>query len=237
MLKKQKSINHKKLLTDYFLTILIELIILFSLIFVFYIFIHNGPLIGECEMVGDEQASPTMGRLLYMYISFVVALVLGIIASKCARINKDRVAFFCGFTSGILLWQAIGEAAWHFSVGGVHFVQLESIVSLPLVVMFVILLIYGYANKSFDWGAWCVLTSFACNWIGHYVTIGIYPFISNLIDAHNWNVCSGITCGSILFISSIWYLKRHSDTLKGRLFAALLTYIAIGVISLSMIDG
>lgn len=231
------KLNKREIATDYLLSILLELIGLAALMFFCALFIYKGSLIGEEQLVGNEMSSPTVGRLIYLFLSFFLGLALGVAAHRYEKKNKTRISFWCGFCSGIFLWQAVGEEAWHFSVNGIHFVQLESISAFPLVILFVLMIAYGYRFHSFDWGIWCTIISFACNWLGHYVTIGIYPFVAGLIESHGWNVYSGSICGGVMLAVSIRYLLRHGDTLKGRLFASLLTFIAIGIVSLSIIDG
>lgn len=103
--------------------------------------------------------------------------------------------------------------------------------------LFLALLVYGSRHRSFDWGVWILLGSFACNWLGHYVTLGIYPFVSGLIEAHTWNVAMGIAAGCLVFVLSLVYLLSHSSSRKGRMLAALLTFIALGIVSLSTLDG
>lgn len=237
MPQKRIVLNRKEVLKDYLLSIVLELAVLGALMGFCALFIYRGRLLGEEQLVGSETASPTAGRLIYMFLSLIAGLGLGIAASGYAKADKDRAGFWCGFCAGILLWQAAGEEAWHFSVQGIHFVQLESIAAFPLVILFVLLLVYGYRRRAFDWGVWCLLVSFACNWLGHYVTIGIYPFFADLVESRRWNVCSGSFCGAVMLLASIRYLRRHGDSLKGRLFASLLTFIAIGIVSLSVIDG
>lgn len=224
-------------LIDYLLNIVLELIILFGLMGFCALFIYRGDLVGESKFIGDEMSSPTSGRLVFLILSFILALILCITASKFAKADKDIPAFWCGYASGIFLWQSLGEEAWHFSVGGINFVKLESVSSFPVVILFVALIIYAYRHRSFDWGIWCMIFSFACNWLGHYVTVGIYPFVEKLFDSHTWNVCAGSIGGGIMFIFSIYYLLTHADTRKGRMFASMLTYISIGITALSIIDG
>lgn len=232
-----KRMTKKEFLTDYLLSIVLEMAVLFGLIGFFAIFIDRGDIIQEVKTVGSEMSSPTAGRLFYFILSFVLSLAITVIASRLAQKGKDVPAFWCGFAAGILLWQSVGEASWHFQVDGTNFTVLENIMSFPLVLLFIGLLIYGHNHRCFDWGVWIMIVSFACNWLGHYVTIGIYPFLSGLTDSHTWNVLAGSIVGGILFILSILFLITHQDTKKGRMFASILTYIAMGVISFSIMDG
>lgn len=236
-IRQHTAISKKDFFRDYLLSIVLELVILFALMGFCSLFIYKGALVGEAKLIGAEMSSPTSGRLIYLFLSFVLALALCIAASKLARNGKETGAFWLGYISGILLWQAVGEEAWHFSVGGINFVQLESVASFPVVLLFLGFVLYCAQHRSLDWGLWITVISFACNWIGHYVTVGIYPFFSSLTDSHTWNVCAGSIGGCAVFLYSIFYLHHHADTKKGRMFASMLTYIAIGIVSLSIIDG
>lgn len=237
MSRKRINITKKGFFLDYLLSIVIELIILFGLMGFCALFIYRGDLIQETKLIGSETSSPTTGRLLYLFISLFTSVALCIVASLLARKEKDVPAFWCGYASGILLWQALGEEAWHFSVGGINFVQLESVSSFPVILAFIALIVYAYKKRSFDWGIWITIISFACNWLGHYVTVGVYPFFEKWVESRVWNVCAGSIGGGLVFILSIVYLLFHSETRKGRMFASLLTYISIGITALSIIDG
>lgn len=227
----------KEFLLDYLLSLVLELVILFGLMAFCALFIGKGALIGEPKLIGDEMSSPTAGRLVYLFLSFALFLALCITASRFAKAGKDVPAFWCGYASGILLWQSIGEEAWHFSVGGINFVKLESIAAFPVVLLFAALLLYAHRHRSFNWGIWCMIFSFACNWLGHYVTVGLYPFVENLFAPRTWNVWAGSIGGGLMFVFSIIYLITHAKTRKGRMFASMLTYISIGITALSIIDG
>lgn len=229
--------SKKDFFTDYILSIFLELAVLFGLIFFCAAFIDKGQFVCEQKMIGSEMCSPTLGRLIYLFLSFALAITFGALSSFFARKSNDLPSFWFAFSAGILLWQSVGEEAWHFSVGNINFVQLESIASFPLVILFIGLLIYGCKFKSFDFGIFCVLISFACNWLGHYITVGIYPFFERLTDAHTWNVLAGSIGGGIVFILSIIFLIKNSDSRRGRLLASVMTYISIGIAALSIIDG
>lgn len=237
MSKKTGTVSRKDFFRDYLLSLVLELVILFALMMFCSLFIYKGKLVGECRLIGGEMSSPTTGRLLYFILSFILAFALWLASVRCAGLERDVPAFWLGYTAGILLWQAVGEEAWHFSVGGINFVQLESIASFPLVLLFVTLLVYGYRRRAFDWGSWITIVSFACNWLGHYVTVGIYPFVEQWIDSRSWNVGAGISGGGLVLLISIFYLRSHGTSRKGRMFASMLTYIAIGITALSIIDG
>lgn len=227
----------KEIIHEYLIPLLIESIILFALMLFFMLFIDKGEMLGEVKLVGDEYSSPTLGRLCYFILSFVLFLITSHLASKSAKKGNDTMAFWYGFVSGILLWQSVGECSWHFAVSGTNFVPLESIASFPLAILFVLLIIYGQRHHSFDWGIWCMVASFACNWLGHYITIGLYPFVEGYFVSRTWNVMMSFIVGILCFAYSMWYLLRRVKTKRGRMLASLLTYIAIGIIALGIMEG
>lgn len=231
------TMTKKEFFKDYLLCIVGELAVLFALIFFCAAFIYKGEYIIEPRFVVDEMTEPTLGRFIYFILAFVLFLVLSVIASKLATKGNDVYAFWCGFAAGILLWQSVGEEAWHFGVGEAHFAFLENISTLTFVILFACLLIYGYKKQCFDWGIWIMLVSFACNWYGHFVTLGLYSFVEDYIESRTWNIYFGSICGGILFILSIVYLLRHNSTQKGRMFSSVLTFIAMGVVAFSIMEG
>ena len=188
-------------------------------------------------MVGEAQTNPTLGRLVFGISALVLWLVLTFMASQSAKKDKHYTPSFLGFVAGILLWQAISEISWHYSIGGVHFVPLESITTFPLACLFILLLVYGKKHHSFDWGVWCMLLSFAFNWMGHYVMEGTYPFVASMIDQRTWYVATSLVSGVCGLICSIAFLLFRAKTRRGRLLASMLTYISISVIALGILEG
>lgn len=222
---------------EYFLPFLVQYVILVAWIELHALFIGQGPYIGEQIMVGDEMSSPTAGRLVYCLIAFAGALIFALTASKMAKKGREYMPFFLGVISGTFLWQSIGEDLWHFSVNGINFIQLESVSVLPVFVLTILFVIYAAGNKILDWGMWCSLLGFLCNWFGHYVMLGTYPFVASYFSESVWNRCAGCVSGSILLLIGIYLGVCSAKDRKGRLFASIVTYIAIGIIVFGIIEG
>ena len=227
----------KELALEYFLPLLAEFLILIVCMAAFSLFVKLGPMIEQPSLVGEEQTKPTAGRLAFGLIALVLWFVFSFIASKASKKDKHYTSSFVGFAAGILLWQFIGEISWHFSVGGVHFVPFESVTTFPLACLFILLLIYGKKHHSFDWGIWCMLLSFAFNWMGHYVMEGTYPFVASLVDKHAWYVGASMISGVCGFIYSIIFLLFRVKTRRGRILASMMTYISIGVSAFGILEG
>ena len=227
----------KELLFDFFLPLLAEFAILVACIIPFRIFKTLGGMIQEPALVGSEQTMPTAGRLAFGLLALILWFVCSFLASRSAKKGKDYAATFLGFTAGILLWQFIGEISWHYAIGEVHFVPFESVTTFPVACLFILLMVYGKKHHSFDWGIWCMLLSFAFNWMGHYVMEGTYPFVAAYIDQHTWYTGAAIVAGVCGFIYSILFLLFRVKTRRGRLLASMMTYISIGVLAFGLMEG
>ena len=229
--------TRRELLLEYFLPLAAEFLILILCILPFRLIKNVGPLLETPSMVGKELTKPTAGRLAFGVLAIVLWLVFSHIASRAANRDQHYASSFFGFAAGILLWQFIGEISWHYSVGGVHFVPFESITTFPVACLFILLMIYGKKHHSFDWGIWCMLLSFAFNWMGHYVMEGTYPFVASLVDQHTWYLCAAVTSGVCGFVFSILYLLFRVKTRRGRILASMITYISVGVLAFGLMEG
>jgi hypothetical protein len=229
--------TRRELLFEYLLPLLAEFAILGVCILSFGVFVNLGPMIEEPALVGEVLTKPTVGRLAFGITVLVLWFVCTLIASKSAKEDRHFLPSFLGFVAGIFLWQFIGEISWHYSVGGVHFVPLESVTTFPLACLFILLLIYGKKHHSFDWGIWCMLLSFAFNWMGHYVMEGTYPFVAAMIDRHAWYVGASLVSGICGLIFSIVFLLFRAKTKRGRLLASMLTYISVATIAFGILEG
>lgn len=145
--------------------------------------------------------------------------------------------FFMGLFAGTFLWQSIGEDLWNFSVNGINFVQLESVSVFPIFVMTILFAAYAAKNHALDFGMWCVLLGFFCNWAGHYVMLGTYPFVAPYFEEAVWNKGIAYISGAILGVIGIYLGICAAKDRKGRLFAAIITYIATGIIAFGMMEG
>ena len=227
----------KEIGREYFLPLLAEFGILILCMFSFSLFVKLGRMIQEPSLVGDDLTSPTAGRLAFGIIVLVLWFVFSWLASNAAKKDKHYSSSFLGFAAGILLWQFIGEISWHYSIGGVHFVPFESVTTFPLACLFILLMLYGKKHHSFDWGIWCMLLSFAFNWMGHYVMEGTYPFVASLVDQHTWYVGASLVSGICGLVYSIVFLLFRVRTRRGRILASMMTYISLGVIAFGLIEG
>ena len=220
----------EQLAKEYALPLFLEFLIFAVLSFAMEKIVALGPDMQLKAMVGGEMTSPTLGRLIYGGAAFILFFVFAFTASGAAKRDSDIKSFWRGFTAGILLWQAIGDTAWHFSVAGVHFVPLKSIATLPLAILFIVLMIYGKRHHSFDWGIWCMLLSFGVNWIGQYILSGIGPVAAYWIDYEEWSYWGTVIPGVLMFFYSLGFLLFRAKTTKGRMLASMITFISLVVL-------
>ena len=222
---------------EYLLPFLLQYVVLLCCIRLHRLFIYRGPLLGEAVLVGDEMSSPTAGRLAFCILSFILGTALAVLASRRAKRGDDLAPYLMGSFAGTFFWQSLGEDAWNFAIGGVNFVQLESVSVFPLFLVTVLFLIYAVRNHVLDWGIWCVVLSFLANWWGHYVMLGTYPFVAAYFEEAVWNKGISTVVGVLLLAAGVYLGLCSAKDKKGRIFAAMVTYIATGVIAFGMMEG
>lgn len=227
---EETMLKRKEIIREYALPFLGMFVVLVICMFLHRSVISLGAMLGPEEMVGEEMSSPTIGRLVFAVLSFCAFAILTAVSQGIGKQGKIFPSFWCAMFAGIFLWQSIGEDLWHFAVDGVHFVQLESITVLPIAILFGMLLYYVLRHDALGWGVQCTLLSFACNWLGHYILLGVYPMVSSLIDTNAWCKLVGISAGSILTILGVYLGVCKSRNTKERLLSVILTYYGVAVL-------
>lgn len=223
------KINKRDLLYLLFGLLVQVVAFLFPILF-FRLTVHSGPLLqGQYDVYG-EMSEPTLGRLIFMIVSFFIAIGLIFLSNYFSKKGKDLISFGISFCSGVFLWQSIGECSWHFRVGDIQIVRIECGASLPLIICFTILLIVCGFLKNKNFCIWIAVLSFACNWYGHFITLGTYPLVTNVIDWITWAKTMAITFGSISILVGLFLSLWCSKTKKGIYLASMLIFIGIGTI-------
>ena len=234
------DVDSKWILKEYTIPFVIILAITAAGIAVFMFVIGLGDTIAPVNQVFDEMTKPTVGRLIYVITSLVAFFVCAIIAARCAAKEKIYWAFYLGFLAGMLLWQAIGEGAWHFGylVDGnyVNFFCMESSGALFLVIPFAVLTAYLMKSRVLNYGVLCTILSFLCNWYGHFILEGTYPYVSGYFSVSTWYMICGLTVGTAITAAAMLLpILKFKDT-KGRLLCSMLLYIGISVIAFGFIE-
>lgn len=231
--------KEKWLMKEYIIPFLVMLAITGAGIAAFMFTIGVGENIAPVNTVVDEMTKPTSGRLCYLIFAAVAFLVCAVLAEKFAGEGKIYPAFYLGFSAGMILWQCVGEASWHFGYslegGYFNYFRIESPGSLFLVLVVALFTGYLMKNDLLGFGVLCTLLSFLCNWFGHFVSEGTYP-LANSLPVGTWYMISGLVVGTILTVVAIILpIKKFTDT-KGHLLCSMLLYIGISVISFGFIE-
>lgn len=219
----------KKLVICLLIAILIEVIAFGITVPLQSAIVHKGALLQAQVDVAGEMSEPTVGRLVFGIVTFILGLVLIPVANLLNKKDKEMFGFGIAFLCGVLLWQSIGECLWHFQIGGVQICRIESIQSLPMVIVFAILLVVSGLFFDKNFALWVVVLSFACNWLGHYITIGLYPIVSSGVDWKLWAYTMSGVVGGIATVLGLLLSLFFCKTKRGVQLASMLLFIGIGV--------
>ena len=181
-----------------------------------------------------ETVDPNPLRLAFMLSAFPLAFVLAVVANRKGKSGKIFPAFWWGYAGGTLLWQSMGECAWHFSIEAdeylMCFPHIEGSSAVFLVIVTIILLGYCYRRRAFSWGVWVFVLSFVGNWFGHFVLIGTYPMVHFLMEETVWFKGAGAVIGSLVCIGALLLSAFAARDTKARLCCCLMLYFGIGII-------
>ena len=181
-----------------------------------------------------ETVDPNPLRLLFMVLAFIASFILAAVADRKGKSGKVYTAMWVGYAAGTLLWQSVGECAWHFSIKAndylMCFPHIEGASALFLVIITTILLIYCYRHNTFSWGLWVFVLSFIGNWFGHFAQIGTYPIVHTLMDEEVWFRLSGAVIGGLTCAGALLLSRSAARDTKARLCCCLMLYFGIGII-------
>ena len=173
------------------------------------------------HMDDGETVDPNPMRMAFMLTGFLLSFVLAFFADRKGKMGKVLPSFFIGYTGGTLLWQSVGECAWHFSIEGEDFLMcfphIEGASAIFLVIITTILLAYCYKRRAFSWGVWVFVLSFVGNWFGHFVLIGTYPLVHSLMAEEIWFKASGAILGGLTILGALLLnMKSSRSTFRAR---------------------
>lgn len=182
-----------------------------------------------------ETVDPNPMRLVFMLTAFVAAFLLAGVADRKGKAGKVFPALWIGYAAGTLLWQSVGECAWHFSIAAddylMCFPHIEGASALFLVIISTILLVYCYRHRVFGWGLWVFILSFVGNWFGHFVMIGSYPIVHTLMDEEAWFKIIGLVLGGLTCLGALLLARFAARDTKARLCCCLMLYFGLGIIA------
>ena len=131
------------------------------LVAILYAFILSGKGLAPVVPVhvdDGETVDPNPFRFAFMLIGFSLSFVLAAISEHKGRQGRTLPAFWWGYAGGTLLWQSVGECAWHFSIRNedylMCFPHIEGASAVFMVLIVTIFLLYCYERKAFGWGIW-----------------------------------------------------------------------------------
>lgn len=236
-LNKKPAASFKEACKDGVYPIAGLLLITGILVALFALFINSGhgmtPVVPP-HIDDGEAVDPSPMRLAFLCLAFAGAIALAHFACITGKKGKILPAFWMGYAGGTLLWQSMGECAWHFSIVEEDFLMcfphIEGASALFLVILSILLLIYLYRRNAFDWGMWVFVLSFIGNWFGHFVLIGTYPLVSALMEEETWFRAAGLCIGIPAILLSLYLNFRAAQTRQARLCCCLMLYFSIGVI-------
>lgn len=186
------------------------------------------------HMDDGEEVDPSPMRLAYMLLGFVSSFVVAWWATRAAGRGRTLGAFLIGYAGGTLLWQAMGESAWHFSIVQEDFLtcfpHIEGSSALFLFIVCAILLLYCYHRHAFSWGVWAFVLAFVGNWWGHFFLIGSYPLVSGMMEEGVWFRLFGAVAGGLTMVLSLLLWRYGARTQKARLCCILMFYFGLGMI-------
>lgn len=203
---------------------------------------------------GGELTNPNAARLAYLLASCVAAIALAFGAramGKRSGARAEAAAFWLADLAGLLLWQGLGECAWHFglplAVGPagqpsqawryVLFMRLESAAAWPTFGLAVALLAYCRRKGAFSPAAWVFALSFMGNWFGHIVLIGTYPLASAAMGEAEWFRLCGVSLGIAVTAWGLYRaIKKDAGAWETRV-SSLVFYTGLGIIAMGVRGG
>ena len=208
-----------------------------ALVAVFFLCLHLGagmePVI-PIHSDDGETVDPNPLRLAFMVLAFILAFVLACFADRKGKAGKTFTAFWLGYTAGTLLWQSVGECAWHFSIECedylMCFPHIEGASAIFLVIIASILLAYCYRRNAFSWGVWVFVLSFVGNWLGHFALIGTYPLVHSFVAERSWFRIMGSVLGLLTCLGALLLGRYSARDTKARLCCSLMLYFGLGII-------
>ena len=170
--------------------------------------------------VGKELTEPHVARIIWLFVSLVLAFALLYLAYKA---KNDYVKFFLAAEGAVFLWQSLGECVWHFG-----FSRMEGPEAAAYFIMFIALCIYAWRHRSFDWVLWVFILSFMVNWAGHFVMEGTLPLAPRGMAERTWYEISGTVGGILLLIPSLYAVKKAKNV-REVLLASELLFTVLGI--------
>lgn len=184
---------------------------------------------------GNDLSDPSLIRLVYMFISLSASALLAVGAEKKSREGSDCAAFWLGSVGGTLLWQSLGECAWHFNIKAgeksISLPRIDHTEGSPLFAVALALLVIAAKKQSFGFGTWTFYLNFMLIWLDHFIAFASYPLASEKYSENEWIERSGLLLGIPMAAASLYSIFFKSKDKKGRLMSSLPLYSSFSLIS------
>lgn len=183
--------------------------------------------------VAGEQSNPNWVRLIYMLLTIPGTILL---LKWSSKIENKKKAFWPALIAGIVAWQGLGECSWHFSlpINGVqvNMPPIEGFMGSALIVFFVPVIIYVLTKTNASWTMKIFLLSFLCNWVPHWLLLGIAPMWWNVGVVYHipakWPKLGAFLFGlhgSLMILYKILFKAKSTEE---RLVLSVLLYAFVG---------
>lgn len=183
---------------------------------------------------GEAVNDPNLVRFCYMLLT--LPLTAGLLALS-RRGRTESAKFWPALLAGITAWQGIGESSWHFGVPSgadfAFFPRIEGVQGTTMLILFLPVALSIVLDSRACFSLRTGLLSFSCNWLGHWVLLGI----GGLTEAAGWlSVADWMPlCGALLggggAALTAWRMYRVSPDRKSLLLLSIVLYMALGVLA------
>lgn len=233
---------------DFFLPFLIQFLILVVALVIFASVTNcslKNVVLMDSRIVGGEETSPHLARLVYMFISLFLGFCCIFLLRFFENKKMDDASFWFGIIGGIFLWQSIGECSWHFGIPFVengdviinYLPRIEGPSSTMILLPFLVITGILIKNKMISFGMLALILSFAGNWVGHFISIGTYPLVYKFFEEGLWYRISGVIYGIILASTGIINALKESSNRHQKMIWSVVFYFGIAGIPLSFMEG
>lgn len=172
---------------------------------------------------------PNLMRFFYMLLTIPATVLLVVWSIMTQSVKKS---FWIALVAGIVAWQCVGECSWHFGVATAetftYFPRIEGLEGTFILLITLPLLIYIFNKATLPWGLNIFVLSFYCNWVGHWIILGIAPYFGSLEIV--WHRIAGFGIGGLSSLYLLYRLLFLAKTTEGRLTLSLLLYTTVGML-------
>lgn len=183
---------------------------------------------------GEAINDPNVVRFCYALLT--IPLTAGLLALS-RRCSGKTGAFWLALLAGITAWQGLGESSWHFGVPSgsdfLFFPKIEGVQGTTFLVLFLPIALRVILNRRSAFSFRAFLTSFTCNWLGHWLLLGIGGLTEALgiLPMETWLPICGWLLGGGGCLLALWQMSRRAPDQKSLLLLSIALYMSLGVLA------